>query len=77
MGLIVIVVFLALLIMGAGLALRGQIGGKLPERDLLRRRTTGLSARDRWKVRRAVQKGRAVGDPALAAAAVARARTDR
>jgi len=76
-GLIVIVVFLVLLIVGAGLALRGQVGGKLPERDLLRRRTAGLSARDRWNVRRAVQKGRAVGDPALAAAAVARARFGR
>lgn len=75
--LIVIMVFLALLIMGIGLALREQIGGKLPERVLLRRRTAGLSAADRWKVRRAVQKGRAVGDPALAAAAVARARFGR
>jgi len=76
-GLIVIVVFLSLLLVGAGLALRGQIGDKLPEREVLRRRTAGLSARDRWKVRRAVQKGRAVGDPALAAAAVARARFSR
>jgi hypothetical protein len=77
MGLIVIVVFLSLLVVGAGLALRGQIGDKLPERDLLRRRTAGLTARDRLRVRRAVQKGRAVGDPALAAAAVARTRYGR
>jgi len=77
MGLIVIVVFLTLLVVGAGLALRGQIGDKLPERDLLRRRTAGLTARDRLRVRRAVQKGRAVGHPALAAAAVARARYGR
>lgn len=77
MGLIVIAVILGLLIVGFGLALRGQIGDKLPERELLRSRTAGLSARDRLRVRRAVQKGRAVGDPGLAAAAVARARYSR
>ncbi len=46
----------------------------MPERTELERATSGLSLADRWRVRQTVEKGRAVSNPALAEAAVARAR---
>lgn len=44
------------------------------ERDRLEEHSSALGWRDVWRVQRAVGRGRAVGDPALASAAVARAR---
>ncbi len=64
------------LALGVGLALRSKVG-QSPEQAQLRARTAGLTWSDRWRVLRAVSKGRAVRDPALAAAAVARARYTR
>jgi hypothetical protein len=57
---------------GGGLALRRRIG-TMPERERLCEINRDLSRTDRWRVYRAVGKGRAVKDPALASAAVARA----
>lgn len=57
----------------AAFALRARIG-RSPELDVLRTSTAGLSWPERWRVYRAVTRGRAVTEPALAAAAVARAR---
>ena len=65
---------LTVIVLGFGVAVREHLGDALPERDLLRRRSSGLSVQERLGVRRAVQKGRVVRDPALAATAVARAR---
>lgn len=57
----------------ASVRLRNRIGA-VPERAELQALTAPLSARDRWRVMQTVNKGRAVADPRLAPAAVARAR---
>jgi len=73
---VVFTVVLTVLALGVGWAVRSRIG-QTPERERLRARTAGLTWADRWRVYRAVTKGRAVTDPALTAAAVARARYTR
>jgi hypothetical protein len=64
-------VILALAVSG-GIYLRRRIG-RTPERERLCEINRDLGWTDRWRVYRAVGKGRAVTDPALASAAVARA----
>lgn len=56
-----------------GLTLRRSLAHGV-DRDRLEAVNRGLSLRQRWHVNRVVSKGRAVGDPALAGSAVARAR---
>jgi hypothetical protein len=67
-----ITVALSALAVSGGLYLRQRIG-RMPERERLSELNRDLSWTDRWRVSRAVGKGRAVTDPALASAAVARA----
>lgn len=73
---IVLVVTAAVLITVAalltGLLLRRRIGGT--EREILEDANRGRSLADRFRISRAVQKGRSVADPSLAGAAVVRAR---
>jgi hypothetical protein len=68
-------VILALAVSG-GIYLRRRIG-RTPERERLCEINRDLGWTDRWRVYRAVGKGRAVKDPALASAAVARAQYRR
>ena len=71
-GVLLLAVAITLGAVGGGLALRRPIG-RSPEQARFRELARGMSWGDRWHVQRAVVKGRAVRDPALAPAAIARA----